>query len=553
MLENIAVISRYYHTLRYLKARQTFGRSYAGLKRKFRLYKAPEIPENLTRKLSLKIPFLKHEPWNSRQELLNREFTFLNIKRKFDGQIDWKSPDMPLLWRFNLHYFNYLHLLEGEEKETLILDWIRSNPNDDSSSAAWHPYPLSLRITNWCKEELSNKEILKSLYYQVSYLYRNLETYHPGNHLLENARALIFGGMFFFGQGEAISWLKKGLSIYESELPVQVLTDGGYFELSTMYHAIMLENFLDVLNLLEERNISLPGLKEVTMKMGDFLYSMTHPDGSISLFNDSAEEIAPSSEMILSYLKCLTGYTPSYKEQFPSSGYFVHRGKSLCLIIDGGAPGPDYLPAHSHADIFSYELSAADEKIITDSGVFEYAEGPMRSYVRSTRAHNTVSVDGLDQAECWGSFRLAKRFHPVDVRFSMQGGKSLFSGSFEGYASLIGDDIRHRRTIETDEEKGIITVKDTLSGHGRHLAESFIHVHPSAKIVMQGDTFIVNGKGYAVKITPLSGTPAVKEGWYCPGFGRKIKRSVITVKKDALPCELGYRIEVLKSNNNPKV
>ncbi|MGE5351601.1 MAG: heparinase II/III family protein [Acidobacteriota bacterium] len=541
MAESANNISRYYHTLRYLKPRQTIGRSIAGFKRRFLLSRAPGVPENLESKLGHKAPFLFHEPWNCRQKVLKGEFTFLNSTKSFEREIDWQAPDMPLLWRFNLHYFNYLHDLEDSEKENICLDWIKNNP--EGNTVGWHPYPLSLRIVNWCKEDLSNPEILKSLYRQAAFLYRNLETYHPGNHLLENARALIFGGICFLGQGESVRWLGKGLKIFQDELPQQVLSDGGYFERSTMYHAIMLENFLDILNILDEQNISLPFLKDSVCSMGDFLLSLTHPDGTISLFNDSTDEIAPSAEEILRYLKTVTGYNPVHKCDFPETGYFIHRGKKVCLMIDGGIVGPDHLPAHSHADIFSYELSVNGEKIITDSGVYEYAQGPMRKYVRSTMAHNTVSVDRMDQAECWSSFRLARRFPPKEVRFSKQGSRSCFYGRFEGYASLIGDGICHERNIETDEEKKIITVKDAIAGKGRHLAESFIHIDPASRLTQQGSSFLINNGGHMVKIVPVSGLPSVEEGWYCPQFGRRIKSQVITLKQDMLPALLSYRIE----------
>lgn len=503
---------------------------------------SPVVPLKLKGGLKHKTHFLRHDPWNSRSRILQGEFTFLNSAGKYENGIDWNSADMPMLWRFNLHYFSYLYLLEQGEKEAVCLDWIKNNP--EGKSIGWHPYPLSLRIINWSKEALSHPDILQSLYRQTAFLYRNLETYHPGNHLLENARALIFGGLFFLGQGDSFLWLKRGLSIMERELSVQVLSDGGYFERSTMYHALMLENFLDLLNLFQEFYISIPGLEEKVCKMGDFLYSLTHPSGEISLFNDSTAEIAPDPREILCYLKELTGYTPNYKDTFPETGYFVHRGNGICLIVDGGILGPDYLPAHSHADIFSYELSLFNEKIITDSGVFEYQEGPMRKYVRSTRAHNTVTVDNLDQAECWGSFRLAKRFPPKDVRFSREGLRSSFQGRFEGYSSLIGDGITHERHIDTDEEKGVITVKDIIKGRGKHLAESFIHLNPLSGLIKEENIFIINTGGKRVKIIPESGRLSLEAGWYCDRFGRKQESRVIVLSQNGLlPASLSYRIE----------
>ena len=77
-----------------------------------------------------------------------------------------------------------------------------------------------------------------------------------------------------------------------------------------------------------------------------------------------------------------------------------------------GRVSPDYLPPHAHADTLAYELWIRDKPVITDSGVFEYTPGAWRDFFRWTRAHNTLVVDGYDQSEVWGSFRVARRAFP---------------------------------------------------------------------------------------------------------------------------------------------
>lgn len=533
-------ILRYYHTMRHLKTRQTLGRLFSEIKRNHRLYRLPEIPVELKVMLKARTPFLSHEAWNRRQRILKGEFTFLNVKKKFYNSIDWRSNELPQLWRFNLHYFNYLCILEEKEKVRICIDWIRNNPA--GTPDAWHSYSLSLRIVNWCKQFFTDQCILKSLYLQAAYLYRNLETYHPGNHLLENARALIFAGLYFRGQGESEKWLRKGLDILSREIPVQVLDDGGYFERSTMYHAIMLEGFLDILNILPDDEETGYMIEDAVKKMSTFLKSMTHPDGGIALFNDSTLEIAPETEKLLSYAKVLTAHEPERISTFNNTGYYIHHGKQLYLVIDGGAVGPDYLPAHSHADIFSYELSINGRKFIVDSGVYEYPAGPMRSFVRSTRAHNTVAVDKKDQAECWDSFRVARRYLPQEVSFNVHECKSYFKGSFRGYASLIGDRIIHTREITTDEGEKKILFKDYISGKGNHLAESLIHINPEAEVKLNGNiAFISMGKDKII-VQVGNGTVSVEDGWYCPGFGVRITNKVLVISKEHLPAELSYSI-----------
>ena len=79
------------------------------------------------------------------------------------------------------------------------------------------------------------------------------------------------------------------------------------------------------------------------------------------------------------------------------SGYYgerTERGHYVIVICDAGPIGPDYVPGHGHADLFSFELSLNGARLVVDSGVASYEAGPMRQYCRSTRAHNTLEIDG---------------------------------------------------------------------------------------------------------------------------------------------------------------
>ena len=76
------------------------------------------------------------------------------------------------------------------------------------------------------------KNVLKVCLCKLIFLFHNLETYHPANHLLENAKALIFVGCFFQNTSHGKLWQKRGLEIFRQETPQQVLADGGYFERS---------------------------------------------------------------------------------------------------------------------------------------------------------------------------------------------------------------------------------------------------------------------------------------------------------------------------------
>jgi uncharacterized heparinase superfamily protein len=533
--------ARYFHTARHLKSGQIFWRLIARLKKQVGLPRVPAPPGDLHGRLNNVVAFSSHDIWNSRERICAGHFNFLNRREQIGRPVNWKAPELPLLWQFNLHYFNYLHLLSPEEQIEICTDWVRANPM--GTKVGWHPYPTSLRIVNWCKAELDTPQLLTSLYQQAAYLYRNLENYHPGNHLLENARALIFAGHYFEGQGEASRWLRKGLEIYRKETPVQVLKDGGYFERSPMYHAIILEGYLDVINILPSEHSDRPLLIEAARRMSDFLISVTHPDGSIALFNDATREIALPSQALLQYVRELLHYSPEKKYAFNETGYFIHDSQDVHLIIDGGPLGPDFLLAHAHADIFSFELFLNRLPFIVDSGVFEYQAGEMRSYVRSTHAHNTVCVDKVDQAECWSSFRVARRFAPARVSFYRDGTESRFEGCFNGYAKLIGDEIIHQRLVSCDDKAREIFIQDTVTGEGTHLVESLLHLHPDVSVKHQDDRVILQSADAKCLIEANGQIISMEEGWYCPEFGVRQKNKVLVLGGlQSLPFRLSYKI-----------
>src|SRR5690606_27536097 len=156
------------------------------------------------------------------------EFRFLNHTAAPDG---WDDPSLSKLWRYNLHYFDYLLTpsLSGESSNgDLIEFWI--DENKPTSGTGWEPYPTSLRIVNWIKYWLGggrlSENALRSLAAQARWLRRRVERHLLGNHILANGKALVFAGTFFEGQ-EADEWRSHGLSILGREIPEQICSDGG--------------------------------------------------------------------------------------------------------------------------------------------------------------------------------------------------------------------------------------------------------------------------------------------------------------------------------------
>ncbi len=490
-------------------------------------------------------------------------------KSSSNGKPDWACKDMPKLWRYNLHYFDYLHdpHRSCENKRLLITDWILNNP--PGTEDAWEPYTVSLRIANWIKfflllnvvgpedksERLPTCEWLDSLYQQALWLEQNIEYHILANHYLKNGVALFFAGMYFEGV-DADRWLRKGLEILRGELKEQFLADGGHFERSPMYHSICVVDYLDVVNLAynSPAAISCEIADEFAGKVTaalDFLSGICLPDGAIPLFNDSAFGIAPTPRQIFDYAEKVIGYkapSPSNSlvvNAFPSSGYYVCRKAGDMIIIDCGPIGPDYQPGHAHCDTLSYELAIDGRRVVVDSGVFDYEPSQERAYARSTRAHNTIIVDGEEQSEIWGVFRVARRARPIQGHIDKTGQESiLFEGAHDGYKRLNGKPI-HRRQISYDGQ-GSWVVTDELEGTGIHRMESFVHIHPDCAIVESGirSFSISRCEKVIATVEALSACQMkIEQGCYFPEFGLRQENLVIAFScSGEIPLKLSYRI-----------
>ena len=535
------IFQDYFHTVSHLRPWQVLGRLTAPLQRRLAAWRLPAPPSRLQPAGPAPTQGPAHDPWNARADVWEGRFCFLNEVAHLSRPVDWSASGQPLLWRFNLHYFDYLYLLTPRERVALCREWIAANPV--GQGVGWHPYPTSLRLVNWCRAGLTASDVLESLYRQAAYLSRTVETHVYGNHLLENARALVLAGCYLREQGEADRWLEQGLSIYRDELDEQILSDGYHFERSPMYHALVLEGMLDVLSVLPEERAVSARLAEAAQAMTEALAATSHPDGTLALFNDTTHEIAPPPDRLLQYAQQVLREEPSARTVFPEAGYYVLDAEDLWMMIDGGPAGPEHLMAHAHADVFSFELSLFGERFVVDSGVYEYAAGPMRQYVRSTAAHNTAQVDGLDQIECWNSFRVARRDAPRDVTWRETEGGAVFQGTYDGYQDRVGDDLSHHRRVEIDARERCVRVRDEIVGRGRHRVESRIHLHPDVQVRWDGQVVYGTRGENRCRVEIGAGELRQERGWYCPRFGVRHRVCVLVVGAEGeLPLQCDYRI-----------
>ncbi len=418
-------------------------------------------------------------------------FRFLNLEREVAGARDWDAAEAPKLWRYNLHYFDDLGAAGAGARrawhEALIERWVRENP--PGQGTGWEPYPTSLRIVSWIRFRLGGGRLsqaaLHSLAVQARWLRASLELHLLGNHLLSNAKALLFAGAFVDGP-EAGLWLERGRALLRRELPEQVLADGGHFERSPMYHALVVEDLLDLVNL----SRALPGVVaaedvsrwiEAVERMRRWLAAMLHPDGEIALFNDAAFGVAAAPQELERYARELdlapVTRPPDGVLVLADSGYVRVARDELVALLDVGEIGPSYLPGHAHADTLGFELSLFGRRWNVDTGTSRYDAGAERHLQRSTRAHNTVEVDDRDSSEVWSSFRVARRARPRRLCLEERGPVLRIACAHDGYLRLPGRVLHRRRWVFAP---GAFDLEDRLrSGFARACGR--LHLHPEVR------------------------------------------------------------------------
>ncbi len=485
---------------------------------------------------------------------------FLNVEERVGFPPRWDCPELPRLWQYNLHYFEWLWVLDYEDARLVVLDWIERHLLA-KDAVGWEPYPTSLRLMNWCavflgrfreKTEADHSFLRKlwvSVVRQAEWLDRHLETHLLGNHYLENGAALAFVGSCFDG-GQASGWFAKGDGILREQTAGQILPDGMHFELSPMYHCRVVYVLAMLRAMRNERLSQL--LAEPLRRMLKALDAICHPDGRIALLNDSAFGIYNEPVELRGFcgdLPGMTPFTPATGEgcfALPDAGYYGWRdGEGNYIICDFGKVGPDHIPGHGHADIFSFELSLRGHRVIVDSGVGDYDVSEARGYCRSTRAHNTVEVDARDQCELWGAFRVARRGYPQEIAWEPSTTGFSLSGWHDGYRRLSGRPV-HRRRIEWSTRKGLV-ITDRVTSSAAVTAVSRLHLHPACKVTCLREGRVEIGfPGGRAEVVSTSKSPLeIEEGAYFRQFGMRESVKVITTKGTGGNIELGYLIHAV--------
>lgn len=564
----MAGIGLYWRTVRHLKAGQLFWRARYMLRRKLgrcpgakRMMSAPAFDEAALDRLHTFLGRMAalHPPDPKDVERIRRgEFVFLNRAVDSAGRPPWERRDLPKLWRYHLHYFDYFRTLALENirnprgpqpgDTALVVDWVRDwiDQNPPGTEVAWDAFPTAARLMHWAMAAAvfrkTGESLRRSYAQQASVLAHHLEYDLGANHLLQNAAGLTIAGTVLNDRLAA-----KGLRLLERELTKQILPDGGHIERCPMYHAHALEQCLLVRAVLTAPPLF---LDTAIAHMADFLAVILHPDEEIPLFGDAALNAGIPPKALLALVES-TGIPvaprPPGSHARPGSGFYMLGPESGSgrMIVKAGAPGPPWQLGHAHADIGTYEFTLDKQRILVDTGVHGYAESPFRGHCRSVVAHNTARVNKREPLEAWAVFRVGRRYRITAKEWTTDDRGACLRFSHDGYRPY-----RHERQV-TFRPEGLWIVQDTFSGSGSLHAESFVHIHPDLELEPYQEGWAISGDGVYLWLIPfgtaragtISGQRDPDQGWYCPEFGRAIPAPALILEAEGTSqLRFGYVI-----------
>lgn len=562
MSDVATTVERWANVVRYHKPSQLLRRlgkrTLEPLRRpsaKLRTFETPSV-----RSATFSLPTQRHRVQFDAEDLANGRVTFLNLCARLGTPLDWKLncwPDAPALWAFQLHYHEFLAAIAASDSRDSAAELIwatmeswcdRCGPDD---KIAWHSYCVSRRIPIWCRllsqfQQPADvrRRLLGSLAAQADWLSRRFERDIGGNHLWENAKALATAGCFFEGS-LANRWRTQGVSELKNCVAEQVLPSGEHFERSPMYQADLAGGLRELAAWLEPVEVEDSiAFRAIAGKMQAFLDELRHPDGQPPLFGDCVEQnVELNADWVATPFK--NDFEIGTQSHSAWHGqYFIHSQNDDRLIFDAGNIGPDELPAHAHSDLLGFELSLFGRRFVVDSGTFCYA-GDKRSTYRRSAAHSVLTVDDIELADVWSSFRVGRRGHVVERSWGRVGAGVWVRATHDAYAHLGLVVRRYWLFPETGPWFSIHIVDgDTMSA--RRLCER-IHCHPDVtatpNAASRGVALAIAGH-HATWMPASKSIVCLESCGYSPDFHLEVDRTTIRLDLETrLPALVAWCID----------
>jgi uncharacterized heparinase superfamily protein len=315
----------------------------------------------------------------------------------------------------------------------------------------------------------------------------------------------------------AASWKARSWRILRDELHEQICSDGVHAERSTMYHKIVAGELCELaLTVSAETATEGAALADAVERMADFERWLDLGDGSSPVLGDGyetdsylrfaasrvldaltfgVEHFEPATDYEAWLLEARRHRSPPAPTEpvpvmgskaFPEGGYFVSRSRGATepsvLVWDCGPIGYARNRKHAHLDALSFVLSVSGRPFIIDPGTDESSERALG--LRATAAHNTVMVDGMEQATLAERNEIWSPPVPTLRLWSTSVDLDVMEGAHDGYRRL-SDPVLHVRTI-VNVHDAFWLVLDRIEGAAEHRLEQRFHLAPAAEVQRLG-------------------------------------------------------------------
>jgi hypothetical protein len=496
--------------------------------------------------------------------------------------MDWlRNPGADVEWHITLHKFYYavglgLAYRDGGDDRylrrwvELTRSWIEQTPPGFIAADV-----TGRRVQNWiyalhlfvveARAPLPAgflARFLASIDEQVRYLREHLAP--ERNHRTLALYAIFLASVVLPELRDAARWRRFALDELVLNMERDLLADGVQCEQSTDYHHIVLRNYLCARRLARVNEIPVPPqMDRLIHRALDFALHACKPDGIVPAFSDgdarshrdvleAGHALYGSDDLLYAATAGRRGTPPSRRSAaFPQAGYYVmrsgwgDRGEPYAderwLMYDCGPIGRGN---HGHLDLHSFELAAHGRSLVVDPGRYSYDESGevnWRRVFRGTAYHNTVTVDGLEQA----------RYVPKGRRWRIDGPEPLHGMRL--VASRESCDVVHGvvRSHEYDAiherciwfvcgEYWIVT--DLLRAAGAHRYDLRFHLGAHAlgecRIEHDAGTVRVCSPGLLVAQPDAPGTTvAIDDAFVSARYGEKRAAPVVRFTRHAADTE----------------
>ncbi|MDW8467104.1 MAG: alginate lyase family protein [Chloroherpetonaceae bacterium] len=511
-----------------------------------------------------------------------------------DIKFPWELSRAHFIWTLGKAYWTTNRSAYKEKFIALISDWLAKNPF--CYGVNWlSPMDVALRAANWiagfyffCHDLQSASfwiRFLKSLFQHGLYLEHNLEyTRRSGNHLLADALGLLMLGFFFKQTAQGQKWLRVAKTILEEEILRQTYTDGLSYEMSLAYHRFVTELLLAawILASLNHQPFS-SSFKARLEKMLEVILHYIKPDCTAPLIGDADDgrlfwfnlesdfnchtDILATASVVFQrsdfkagarhfsehalWLTGIEGWEtfqrlpdaprPTCSKLFAESKLAVLYAPQMHITIDAGELGKRGWGGHGHNDTFSFELFYDTATFITDSGNFCYtSDRALRNQFRSTAAHNTIMLDGVELAEFASDFKVKKDWtKPTVLRWHTS--HTCDELEVEHYAyTRLPQPITHRRRFILHKPIPRFEIHDQLFGKGTHQATLFLHFAPEIEVkeMTHGTYHLLHRDSQSALFLTIEGADsiAIEPSDFAPRYGQRLSSLRLRAQKTFSPA-----------------